>query len=199
MEYILSGRKKYKELSTGFKELLEKLEVDNNGRITLSGVRYIFLPQELLVDRIFVSLLKVVGPTLKTIVWPFIDRAGYIVARQLLEKGTPPEKLLETYAKFNNPRGWGLTEAVHFDIDKPEAIMRMKNSMFGKGVGESVKDVRKEFPFYTCPWGDAFRGAIRAALEKSGRPVIPLTYTEPKCEALGDEYCEWHITKKEED
>jgi hypothetical protein len=196
---MFGGRKRHAELDADLKDLLEKLEVDGNGRITLSGVRYIFLPQELLIDRIFVSLLKVVGPTLKTIVWPFVERSGYIVARQLLEKGTPPEKLLDTYAEFNNPRGWGLTEALHFDIEKPEAVVRMRNGMFGRRVRESVKNVKKEFPFYTCPWGDSFIGSIRAALEKSGRPVVPLTYTEPKCEALGDEYCEWHITKKEEE
>ncbi len=190
---------RYEELAADFKKLMEKLKVDEDGRITMDGARYIFLPQDLLVNRIFVSFLRVIGPTLNTIVWPVIGFAGYVVARQLMSEGTPPEKIIEAYAKFNNPRGWGLTEAVSFDMDKPEAIVRMRNSMFARGVRESVENVKESYPFYTCPWGHVFQGAIRAALEESGRQPPPLTYTETKCEALGDDCCEWHIKRKEEE
>lgn len=194
----LEEKKKYEEVLSDLKHLLNSLDVDDDGRITFEGERYVFIPKRLLVNALFVEALRVLGASLKALIWPFSGLAGELLARHLIDRvGVPPEDVLKGYAKFNNPRGWGITEVVEIDLDEPRAVVRMRNSAFAKGVKEAVGDVKEEFPFYDCPWGSNFTGALKVALEKTGRPVPELFYEEVKCEALGDEYCEWHIKKGE--
>ncbi|MHA1606491.1 MAG: hypothetical protein ACTSWP_02950 [Candidatus Freyarchaeota archaeon] len=184
-------------LKAGLKSILDEVKVDEKWRFFLNGVRYVFVPQSMMM-LVFEEILNVLGATVKTMLWPFIDISGYTVANQLMDRGAPPEKVIEAYADFNDPRGWGLTEAVKTDLEKPEVVVRMHNSYFASWLRENVKDLTAKFPFYECPWGPNWIGAVRAAIERSGRQPPKLVYKEVKCLALGDDYCEWYIGGEEE-
>jgi len=188
---------KYGRVPSDLRQLLDRLNVDDDGRITFEGERYAFIPQKLLVNALFIEALSVLGASLKTLIWPFSVLVGESLARHLIDKlGVPPENVLEDYAKFNSIRGWGDIEVVEVDLDAPKVVVKMRNSAFARGVREAVSNVKEVFPFYDCPWGCTFAGVLKVALEKTERQVPELSYEEVKCETLGNECCEWHVRRE---
>nr|MDO8079171.1 hypothetical protein [Candidatus Freyarchaeota archaeon] len=184
------------KLKTDLKSILDKIKVDENGKMTFEGVRYVFVPQRWLMI-IFMEILKVMGASVKTLLWPFISFSGATVANQLINRGVPLEKVFEAYAEFSNPRGWGLTEAVKTNLEKPEVVIRMHNELFSSWVRDNIKDLKSEFPFFESSWGPNWIGAVQKVIERSGRPIPKLVCEQVKFLALGDDYDEWIVGGEE--
>jgi hypothetical protein len=184
------------KLDADLKSILEKIEVNDEGVIFFEGIRYVFVPQRWLMIT-FMEILNVMGASIKTLLWPFISFSGATVANQLIDRGVPPERVIEAYAEFNNPRGWGLTRSVKTDLEKPEVTIQMYNDLFSSWLRNNVENLKKQFPFFESPWGSNWIGAIQKAIERKGGPVPRLKCEQIKFLALGDEYDEW-VVKGEE-
>ncbi|MEM3663803.1 MAG: hypothetical protein QXW47_05425 [Candidatus Jordarchaeales archaeon] len=184
-------------LEAALQRILGEVEVDENCRVFYRGVRYVFLDQDLFMS-VFEELMNVMGASMKALMFPFVELSGYTVARQLMDGGVPPERVIEAYAEYNNPRGWGLTEAVRVDLDKPEVVVRMYNQYVSAWLRENVKDLDRRFPFYECAWGFSWVGAVKAALERLGRGSVRLVVEETECLAKGGRYCEFVVRGEEE-
>lgn len=180
------------ELEAGLRRILGEVEVDGDGRIFYRGVRYVFLDQDLFMVA-FEEIMNVLGASMKAILYPTVELTGYAVARQLMDGGIPPERVIEAYAEYNNPRGWGLTEVVKVDLEKPEVVVRMYNQYISSWLRENVKDLEVRFPFYECGWGRNWVGAVKAALERLGRKVERLVVEETECLARGGRFCEFVV------
>ncbi|MEM4949329.1 MAG: hypothetical protein QW392_08925 [Candidatus Jordarchaeales archaeon] len=184
-------------LEVALRKILSEVVVDGDGRVFYRGVRYVFLDQDLFMC-VFEELMDLMGASMRAFMFPFVELSGYTVARQLMDSGVPPERVIEAYAEYNNPRGWGLTEAVRVDLDKPEVVVRMYNQYVSSWLRENVKDLDKRFPFYECAWGFSWVGAVRAALERLGRGSVKLVVEETECLARGGRYCEFVVKGVEE-
>ncbi|MGQ9721816.1 MAG: hypothetical protein ACUVXA_10910 [Candidatus Jordarchaeum sp.] len=184
------------KLNADLKSILEKIEIDEEGVIFFEGMRYVFVPQRWLMIT-FMEILKVMGASIKNFLWPFISISGATVANQLIDRGAPPENVIEAYAEFNNPRGWGLTKSVKTDLEKPEVIIQMYNDLFSSWLRDNVKNLKNQFPFFESAWGANWIGAVQKAIERKGSQIPKLTCKQVKFLALGDDYDEW-IVKGEE-
>lgn len=145
----------------------------------------------------FEEIMNVAGASMSSLLFPFVELSGYVVAKQLMDGGVPPEKVLEAYAEYNNPRGWGVTEVVRVDLDKPEAVIRMHNQYVSAWLKENVKDLNGRFPFYECAWGWSWVGAVKAALERLGRQPPKLIVEETECLTKGGRYCEFVVRRED--
>ncbi len=194
----VSGNKRVslESLKAALNSLKSKIEVDSGGRILYDGTRYVFMDQELFMLS-FEGIMDVLGASMKSLMYPSLEFTGYTVANQLMDQGVPPEEVLEAYAEYSGTRGWGVSEIVEKDFDKPEVVIRMYNQFTADWLRRNVKDLSVRFPFYECGWGANWVGAVKAVLEKLGRKVPKLTFKEPKCVARGDEYCEFVVVGEE--
>lgn len=190
------GRVSVDALKSDLRSILREVVVDGDGRIFYRGVRYIFLDQDLFMSS-FEEMMKGLGASMKTLLFPFVELSGYTVAKQLMDSGVPPERVIEAYAEYNNPRGWGLTEVVKVDFEKLEFVVRMYNQYVSAWLKENVKDLDRSFPFYECSWGYSWVGVVKAALERLGRPRMRLDVKETECLARGGRFCEF-VVKGEE-
>lgn len=191
----ISGKVSLEALRAALNSLKSKIEVDEDERILYGGVRYVFMDQELFMLS-FEGIMDVLGASMKSLMWPSLEITGYTVANQLMAQGIPPEKALEAYAEYNAPRGWGVSEIVKKDLDKPEVVVRMYNQFIADWLRRNVKDLATRFPFYECGWGANWVGAVRAVLEKLGRKP-KLSFKETKCLTRGDDYCEFVVRGEE--
>jgi len=187
-----SGKVPLESLRAALNSLKSKIEVDGDGRILYGGVRYIFMDQELFMLS-FEGIMDVLGASMKSLMYPSLEFTGYAVANQLMAQGVPPEKVLEAYAEYSSTRGWGASEVVKKDFEKPVVVVRMYNQFIADWLRRNVKDLNSRFPFYECGWGANWVGAVKAVMEKLGRKPPKLTFKEPKCVARGDEYCEFVV------
>ncbi|MBS7288545.1 MAG: hypothetical protein KIH01_07320 [Candidatus Freyarchaeota archaeon] len=184
------------ELEADLRRILGEVEVDGDGRIFYGGMRYVFLDQDLFMVS-FEEMMNFMGASMKTLLYPSVELSGYAVARQLMDGGVPPERVIEAYAEYNNPRGWGLTEVVRVDLERPEVVVRMHNQYVSSWLKENVKDLEVRFPFYECGWGMNWVGAVKAALERLGCKVGRLVVEETECLARGGRFCEFVIRGEE--
>ncbi len=187
-----SGKASLESLKAALKSLKSKIEVDEEGRIKFNGVRYIFMDQRLFMSS-FEGIMDVLGASMKSFMYPSLEITGYTVANQLMSQGVPPEETLEAYAEYSGTRGWGVSEVVKKNLDKPEVVVRMYNQFIADWLRRNVNDLSVRFPFYECGWGANWVGVVRAVLEKLGRKPPKLTFREPKCLARGDNYCEFVV------
>nr|HDO80087.1 hypothetical protein [Candidatus Bathyarchaeota archaeon] len=73
-------------MKAGLKSILDEVKVDEEWRLFLNGVRYVFVAQSMMM-LVFEEILNVLGATVKTMLWPFIYISGYTVANQLMDRG----------------------------------------------------------------------------------------------------------------
>lgn len=162
-------------------------------------MRYAFISRELLM-RVTRELMKVLGPSLKSVILQFTALSCFAEVSKIVKGGLPPEEALESFASFVSAAGWGFTEVVSVDFEKPEMVVRTYNSSIASWFRDNVENLEKVFPFYDCAWwGYGWIGAFRAAMMEKGMSTPPLVYEETECLAKGGKYCEWVITQGEDE
>ena len=167
-------------------------------RILYGGMRYAFISRELFM-RITKELMRVLGPSLKSVVLQFTALSCFAEVSHMISGGTPPEDAIEEYANFIGAAGWGPTRIISADFEKPEVVVRMYNSGIASWFRDNVESLENVFPFYECAWwGYGWTGVVKAAIEGMGAEAPPLTYRETECLARGGNYCEWVITQGED-
>ncbi len=182
------------ELKRSLDDLKCNLRFDG-WRILYGGMRYAFISRELLM-RITRELMRVLGPSLKSVVLQFTALSCFAEVSCIISGGTSPEEAAEKYADFIGAAGWGPTRIVSADFEKPEVTVRMYNSGVASWFRDNVESLEKVFPFYECAWwGYGWTGVVKAVIEGMGAEAPPLTYRETECLARGGEYCEWVITR----
>ncbi|MEM4447358.1 MAG: V4R domain-containing protein [Candidatus Jordarchaeales archaeon] len=162
-------------------------------RIYWKNLRCAFIA-EVIPGMLYKDIMSTLGFLAKDYFFRFQVIPGFTTVSMLMDEGYSPEEALEKYAWLYTVGGRGKTEIVEADIEKPRVIVRIYNSAVSCWFKRNIRNVKAVFPFFSCPWwGYNWVGAVRAALEKSGRSAPPLTYYSEKCFALGDDYCEFYI------
>ncbi|MEM2156715.1 MAG: hypothetical protein QXQ05_09170 [Candidatus Jordarchaeales archaeon] len=184
------------ELKHHLEDVKSNLRFDG-WRILYGGMRYVFISRELLM-RVTRELMRVLGPSLKGVVLQFTALSCFAEVSRMLSSGTLPEEALEKYANFVSAAGWGFTRIVNADLEKPEVTVRMYNSSIASWFRDNVENLEKVFPFYECAWwGYGWTGAVKAVIERMKASAPSLVYEETECLAKGGKYCEWIITRGE--
>ncbi|MBS7288434.1 MAG: hypothetical protein KIH01_06730, partial [Candidatus Freyarchaeota archaeon] len=114
------------ELKRFFDGLKSNLRFDG-WRILYGGMRYAFISRELFM-RITRELMRVLGPSLKSVVLQFTALSCFAEVSHMISGGVPPEEAPEKYANFVSAAGWGPTRIVNADFEKPDVTVRMYNS-----------------------------------------------------------------------
>lgn len=170
-------------------------------RIYWRSLRCAFIA-ETIPGMLYKGIMSTLGFLAKQYFFRFQVIPGFTTVSMLMDEGYSPEEALEKYAWLYTVGGRGRTEIVETDLDKPRLIVRIYDPAVSHWFKNNIRNVKAVFPFYSCAWwGYNWVGAVRAALERSGRGAMPLTYYSEKCFALGDNYCEFLIepTRDEED
>ena len=172
---------------------MEKVRVhvdDERGELFLDKTPHI-LQDRGLVAKTQMEFEKIIGPATKTImirasresvIKTMVNSYGHLFTKyaHILSK-----KILMGYlAPLVSKRGWGIMEIMEFDKKNSFAKVRLYNSNNAIGYKDSLKPV--------CY---VFSGVVEAVAEIVFNKKM--SCRETKCIAMGDNYCEFEVHKKE--
>lgn len=160
--------------------ILEALVHDEEGALTLDGVRMILLPAEVLVE-IARSGERILGTGARGVLYYAGERDGQQTAARALEKaGADADRadILKQVMASIEGRGWGRLETVDVDLKAGRGVVRF----FRCPVAELAGDRAPGTCYLVAGFWAGFLGAL------SGKPIIGY---ETSCRARGDAYCEY--------
>ena len=156
------------------------------------GVRMIIFSAEMF-SRTLGELYKTFGSGARFIIYRTGFTYGYELGEYfrnllegLMEKPPPPAKIIEFFLHYNMSAGWQIPEEIDIKEKdgKIEAVVRIRELF--------EASARKHFKFDEVGC-DLFRGLLAGLF--SSLYGGEFKASEVKCEARGDEYCEFQITQ----
>lgn len=164
-----------------FQEMLRRIEIDDQGRLKLMGVRSIITPAGSLLG-IMEASNDILG---ERGTWIIMYRAGYntalAFAQTMIEiHKLDPNHIALTYTDFAHMRGWGTFKLIGMDFVNGHAQLHVDNSIFAEYFLEQGGTDHPVCAFLA----GALAGITNAV---SGMQVRA---KESQCVAMGGEFCE---------
>ncbi len=168
-------------LAQRFKEMLRHIEIDEQGRLTLMGVRSVITPEGSLLG-IMEAANDILG---ERGTWIIMYRAGYNTAlefsRTMMEvHQLDPNQVALAYSDFAHLRGWGFYKLIDMGFTSGQGRIRVDHSIFADYFLKQGGSDRPVCGFIT----GALAGITHAV---SG---VLVRARELQCVAMGADYCE---------
>jgi predicted hydrocarbon binding protein len=168
-------------LSQRFQEVLKQIAIDEQGRLTLMGVRSVITPEGSLLG-IMEAANDILG---ERGTWIIMYRAGYNTAlefsRTMMEvHQLNPNQVALAYSDFAHLRGWGFYELIEMGFTQGHGRIHVHNSIFADYFLNQGGSERPVCGFIT----GALAGVTHAV---SG---VQVRAKEIYCAAMGAEHCE---------
>jgi len=169
------------QLAHRFQEMLKQIEIDDQGRLTLMGVRSIITPAGSLLG-IMEAANDILG---ERGTWIVLYRAGYNTAlafsRTMIDvHHMDPNQVALAYSAFAHVRGWGLYKLVVMDFINGHGRIHVHHSIFADHFLEQGGTQHPVCAFIA----GALAGITHAV---SGMQVRA---KELQCAATGADFCE---------
>ncbi len=154
--------------------------VDQEEGILEARGRRIILLSAITLASLAEGAVNIFGEAAKSIFYIAGIRAGTAYMRLLLKEGRTPHEALEEMKRADALSGWGVYEYISVDLEKKEAIIRVRNSINARGFSKKGSQVCDFLRGY-------FAGAFSVLCKED------LNCEEEKCINKGDPYCEFHV------
>jgi predicted hydrocarbon binding protein len=169
------------QLGRRFRDMLDQIEIDEQGRVKLMGVRSVITPVGSLLG-IMDAANDILG---ERGTWIVMYRAGYDTAltfsRTMIDVyHLDPNQVALAYSDFAHVRGWGFYKLVELGFTNGHGRIQVYNSIFAEYFAQKGNTNRPVCGFVT----GALAGITHAV---SG---IQVRARELQCAAMGAEHCE---------
>jgi predicted hydrocarbon binding protein len=171
-------------LDQRFQELLKHIEIDDQGRLALMGVRSVITPEGSLLA-IMEAANDILGERGS---WIIMYRAGYQTARSFAQTmmdvhELDPNQVALAYSDFAHLRGWGFYKLIEMGFTEGQGRIHVYHSIFADYFWQKGGSQRPVCGFVA----GALAGITHAV---SG---VQVRARELQCVAMGAEYCEMTV------
>ena len=178
-EFVASPARELGFLNLDLQKAKDQLAIDNEGTLSLMGMRVLLMPKGTLMTIIESIEDLAGGDRASEIMYHAGERMALQFAKQISERfNLEGEAIFRAYAQIVGVRGWGITEIQEANIETGYARVTLKNSIFGTSMQQKHAT------------SDALiAGVVAGIFEFITKQKI--ICREVKCIAKGDEICEF--------